>query len=161
MAKYTKLTSQPSLLRSQHHSWSHLMVQSVMSALNETKERAYTMQYSSAFPDSSFFDVVPPDGMSVYAGSPIVVVGDVRLVIFSADTYVEDSVRVSAQASSDQDVSPPPLLVLELGQGTMDAPLSPDRLHSECQVEEEVIKGVANVECGPIGDESCGGRERC
>ena len=49
----------------------------------------------------------------------------------------------------------------QLGQGTMDKPLSPERLHLECQVEEEVIKGVANVECGPIGDESCGGRERC
>ena len=49
----------------------------------------------------------------------------------------------------------------QLGQGTMDNPLSPERLHLECQVEEEVIKGVANVECGPIGDESCGGRERC
>ena len=128
------------------------MVQSVMSALNETKERAYTMQYSSAFPDNSFFGVVPPDGMSVDAGSPIVVVGGVRLVILSADAYVEDSARLSAQASSDQDVSPPPLPVLELGQGTMGASLSPDRLHSECQV---------GVEYGPIGVGSCGERERC
>ena len=109
------------------------------------------MQYSSAFPDGSFLDVAPPDGMSVYAGSPIVVVGGVRLVILSADAYVEGSARLSAQASSDQDVSPPPSPVLELGQGTMGASLSPDRLHSECQVD---------VEYGPIGDESCGGRER-
>ena len=77
VAKYTKLTSQSSLLRSQHHPWSPLMVQSVTSALgpmelmDERKERTYTMQYSS-----SFSDVVPPDGMGVYAGSPIVVVGD-------------------------------------------------------------------------------------
>ena len=110
------------------------------------------IQYSSALPDNSFFGVVPPDGMSVYAGSPIVVVGGVRLVILSADAYVEGSARLSAQASRDRDVSPPPLPVLELGQDTMGASLSPDRLHSECQVD---------VEYGPIGDEICGERERC
>ena len=47
VAKYTKLTSQPLLLWSQHHSWSHLLVQSAMSALNETKEWAYN--YDAVF----------------------------------------------------------------------------------------------------------------
>ena len=129
------------------------MVQPAMSSLNETKEWTYTIQYSSTLiPNSSFFGVVPPDEMSVDAGSPIVVVGGVRLVILSADAYAEGSARLSARGSRDRDVSSPPLQVLELGHGTMGASLSVDRLHSKYQFV---------VEYGPIGDESCGERQRC